>query len=298
VAGWQFRPNKQIQRLMCVEVMRRLSAFRPVSEYRYIGLGGYEFIDFDLVYRALGIRHMTSLEESGPLERYEFNRPFSKVDIEWGSTNELLPTLELDRPLIVWLDYCCPLNGNVLQDVRLLGEKLTAGCMLLISVNADNAPDGSRLGTLEQRITSERVPIDIASESDLDGWGTASVQRRVLLEELRGAIARRGDGRRVEQVINIQYRDTSRMQTWGGVFVDAGTEACFRAADFRSLPQVATGDTPMLVKVPILTAREVLALEQKMGGGRRAPALPWMSAKDIAAFSDLHRWYPRVPAPM
>jgi hypothetical protein len=298
VLGWQFRPNKQIQRLMCVEVMRRLSAFRPVGDYRYIGLGGYEFIDFDLVYRTLGIKRMTSIEESGSLERYQFNRPFSKVDIEWGSTNERLPTLELDQPLIVWLDYCCPLNGSVLQDVRLLGEKLMPGSMLLISVNADASPDGSRLEILEQRVTSERVPIDIANESDLDGWGTAAVQRRVLLAELRAAMGRRGDGRRIEQLINIQYRDTRRMQTWGGVFVDAGTEACFRAADFRSLPQVSTGEDPLVVKVPVLTAREVLALEQKMGGGKRAPALPWMAEKEAEAFSDLHRWYPRVPAPL
>jgi hypothetical protein len=298
VPGWQFRPNKQIQRLMCVEVMRRLSAFRPVSEYRYVGLGGYEFIDFDLVYRALGIREMTSIENSGKLERYEFNRPFSRVAIEGGSTNERLRTLALDRPLVIWLDYCAPLNGSVLQDIRLLGEKVAAGSMLLVSVNADVAKDGSRLGTLEQRVTSERVPIDVAKESDLDGWGTAAVQRRILLAELQGAMGRRGDGRRVEQVINIQYRDTSRMQTWGGVFVDAGTEACFRTADFRGLPQVATDDKALIVKVPVLTAREVLALEQEIGSGRKAPALPWMTDGEVQAFSQLHRWYPRVPAPM
>jgi hypothetical protein len=55
VAGWQFRPAKHILRLMTVDVMRRLSAFRPLHEYRYVGLGGYEFVDFDLVRRALGI---------------------------------------------------------------------------------------------------------------------------------------------------------------------------------------------------------------------------------------------------
>ncbi|MFI4991372.1 MAG: O-methyltransferase [Solirubrobacterales bacterium] len=296
--GWQFRPNKQIQRLMCVEVMRRLSAFRPLSDYRYVGLGGYEFVDFDLVYRALGIRRMTSIEDRGKFERYEFNRPFSEVDIEWGSTNERLPTLALDGPLIVWLDYCCPLNKNVLQDVRLLGEKLNAGSMLLVSVNADTVPDGERLANLEHRVTSERIPMDIADERHLDGWGTAAVHRRILLDELRAGLGRRGNGPRFEQLINIHYRDTSRMQTLGGVFVDAGTEACFRAAEFRNLPHVATGDKADLIRVPVLTAREVLALEQKMGGSKKAPALPWMAKRDMDEFAKLHRWYPRVPAPM
>ncbi len=296
--GWQFRPNKQIQRLMCVEVMRRMSAFRPLAEYRYVGLGGYEFVDFDLVYRALGIKRMTSIEERGKFERYEFNRPFSEVVIEWGSTNERLPALALDEPLIMWLDYCCSLNKNVLQDVRLLGEKLNAGSMLLISVNADTAPDGERLANLEYRVTSERIPMDVTEETSLDGWGTAAVQRRIMLAELRTALGRRGSGPRFEQLVNIHYRDTSRMQTLGGVFVDAGTEACFKEAEFRNLPHVATGAEADLIRVPVLTAREVLALEQKMGGGNQAAALPWMAKRDTDEFAKLHRWYPRVPAPM
>ncbi len=74
--GWQFRPNKQIQRLMCIDVMRRLSAFRPLNDYRYIGLGGYEFIDFDLVYRSLGIKRMISIEDTGEVEQVRVQSPF------------------------------------------------------------------------------------------------------------------------------------------------------------------------------------------------------------------------------
>ncbi len=73
--------------------------------HRYIGLGGYEFIDFDLVYRSLGIKRMISIEDTGEVERYEFNRPFPTITIAWGNTNDELQKLELDPPLIVWLDY-------------------------------------------------------------------------------------------------------------------------------------------------------------------------------------------------
>ena len=295
--GWQFRPNKQIQRLMCIDVMRRLQTFRPLDEYRYVGLGGYEFIDFDLVYRALGISRMTSIEDTGRIERFEFNRPFASIEIEWGNTNERLPTLKLDEPLIVWLDYCGPVDKRILPDVLLLGEKLLAGSMLLVTVNADTLPDGDRLDVLEKRVTRERIPIDIRDDAQLDGWGTAVVQRRVLASEIRTGLARRADGRRFEQLVNIHYRDTRKMQTWGGVFIDAGTEANFTAAGFRDLPQVKTGDEPVAVKVPILTAREILTLEPAMGAG--APdVLPWVPEREIRSFEELHRWYPPVPAPM
>jgi hypothetical protein len=297
MAAWQFRPNKYIQRLMCVDVMRRLRAFRPLDEYSYIGLGGYEFVDFDLVYRALGISAMTSIEEKGSVERLVFNRPFAGVVIEWGHTKERLPTLSLDRPLIVWLDYCGAVEKDILSDVLLLGEMLLAGSMLLVSVNADTPQDGTRLDKLEQRVTRERIPLDITADSQLDGWQYAAVQRRVLFGEVRAGLAKRQDGRRFEQLVHINYRDTRRMQTWGGVFVDTAVETKFESAGFRELPQVSTGDRAFLVKVPVLTAREVLALEQQMGNGEE-PALPWMKDEELESFGRLHRWYPPVPAPM
>jgi hypothetical protein len=298
VTGWQFRPGKRIQRLMCVDTMRRLSAFRPLHDYRYIGLGGYEFVDFDLVYRALGVHGMTSIESKGSFERCEFNRPFAGIDIEWGTTNERLETLALDEPTIIWMDYCGALEKDVLQDVRLLGERLAAGSMLLVTVNATTMPDGERMKFLEDRVTQARVPIDVKSEPDLDGWRTADVQRRILLTEIRDALAARPDGRRFEQLINIRYRDTSRMQTLGGVFVDAGTDSLFRAADFRSLPQVCTASDALTIGVPVLTAREVLMLEEQLTAGAPPPVVPWLKRTEIESFAELHRWYPPVPAPM
>jgi hypothetical protein len=296
MAGWQFRPAKHMQRLMAVDVMRRLSAFRPLHEYRYVGLGGYEFVDFDLVRRALGIHLMTSIESSGKTERYVFNRPFPDIELKFGTSNDMLPEVALDEPLIVWMDYCASVRDDVLRDVLLLGQQLLAGSMLIVTVNASVAEDGQRLKTLEHNVTKERVPMGIDSEHHLDGSRTADVQRRVLAAEMRQAMSARAA--RFEQVFNIHYRDTQRMQTWGGVVVDAGSESRFQAADFRSLPQVRTGADALSIKVPVLTAREVLRLEEQLVTGAPAPTLPWLKATESESFADLHRWYPPVPAPM
>lgn len=296
--GWQFRPAKHMQRLMAVDVMRRLGAFRPISDYRYLGMGGYEFIDFDLVWRALGITRMTSIESSSKTDRFVFNKPFPDIRLEFGTTNDMLPLLALDAPLIVWLDYCSAVRGNELRDILLLAEKMIPGSMLLVSVNADPGAEDRRLARFEDRVTPERVPLDVRSDADLDGWSTAEIQRRVLFSEVRAALGSRNDGVRFEQLLNVQYRDTTRMQTWGGVFVDAGTEAKFLAADFRSLHQVRTDDEALKIRVPILTAREVLNLEERLVAGQGPPTFPWLKNNEAESFSDLHRWYPRVPAPM
>jgi hypothetical protein len=297
--GWQFRPAKQIQRLVAVDVMRKLAHFEPLHEYRYVGMGGYEFVDFDLAHRALGVHRMVSIEDKIKEERLEFNRPSPEIELKIGTSNEVLPTLALDGPLIVWMDYCGRLNHNVLQDVLLLGEKLQAGSMLMVTVNAHAGdPDAERLEELVTRVGTDRVPLDVAGDKDLDGWATAAVQRRILLTELKAGLANRSDGARFAQVLNVQYRDTQPMQTLGGVFVDPGHEAKFTAADFNSLDHVQTGDEPLRIKVPILTAREVLALESQLKKGKSAPTFPWLKDSEADSFADLHRWYPAVPAPM
>jgi hypothetical protein len=296
--GWQFRPAKQIQRLMAVDAMRRLCNFRPLHEYRYVGMGGYEFVDFDLVHRALGVHRMTSIEGKVEEARLKFNRPFPDIDLQIGTSNEVLTAIPLDEPLIVWMDYCSKLRHNVLQDALLLGEQLQPGSMLIVTVNASADGPDERLSKLESRVGRNRIPINVEGDRDLDGWGTAEVQRRILLTELRSGLSRRGEGVRFEQVMNVQYTDTQRMQTLGGVFVDPSHDAMFAAADFRSLDYVRTGDQALRISVPVLTAREVLDLESKLKKGKKSPSLAWLKPGEADSFAELHRWYPPVPAPM
>jgi hypothetical protein len=298
MAGWQFRPAKQIQRLIAVDAMRKLSVFRPLPEYRYVGFGGFEFIDFDLVKRALDVRRMVSIENELTLDRINFNRPSPDIEVEYGHSNEILPGLALDEPSIVWMDYCGPVRFDVLQDMLLLGERMLPGSMLLITVNASVATDGKRLSTLQGRVGVDRVPVDVSAEKHLDGWQTAEVQRRVLLEELRRGLGQRSDSARFEQILNVQYRDTQRMQTIGGVVIDPGTEAPFRSAEYRLLPYVRPGSETLRIKVPVLTAREVLNLESRSQLGAPVPSFSWLKQVEADSFADLHRWYPPVPAPM
>lgn len=295
--GWQFRPAKQIQRLMAVDAMRRLSHFQPLHEYRYVGMGGYEFVDFDLVHRALGVHLMTSIESKIDEERLKFNRPFPDIDLRIGTSNEVLPTIPMDGPMIVWMDYCSQLRHDVLQDLRLLGEQLPAGSMLIATVNAYAAPE-DRFTKFESRVGRDRVPLGVDTDKDLDGWAMADVQRRVMLTEIGVGLSKRKDSPSIEQVLNIQYIDTQRMQTLGVIFLDPSCEEKFAAADYSSLEYVRTEDAALRIKVPILTAREVLQLESKLEKGGPVSNLDWLDPAQAESFAELHRWYPRVPAPM
>ena len=132
------RPAKYIQRHMVVDALRRLRAFSPLEEYEYVGFGGMEFVDFELIHRQLGIKRLVSIEENGKdAARFRFNVPFEGVSIKFDKASAVLPTL-LDKPYlrVVWLDYECELNLEVLQDLGTAIRKLVPGSAFIVSVNA------------------------------------------------------------------------------------------------------------------------------------------------------------------
>src|SRR5271163_4037347 len=75
-----YRPAKRIQRYMMLDAFQQLRAIASPAHYQYVGFGGWEFVDFQLVRRRLGIPRMISIEkDSFRRKRYQFNRPFQDI---------------------------------------------------------------------------------------------------------------------------------------------------------------------------------------------------------------------------
>ena len=75
--NYSLRPAKSIERKMLGNAFRKLSDFGAVESYRYIGFGSTYFSDFILFHKALGIKHMISIERDRENEeRFRFNCPF------------------------------------------------------------------------------------------------------------------------------------------------------------------------------------------------------------------------------
>src|SRR4051794_20885935 len=101
------RPAKNVQRKMLCEALQRLSVYRPVNSYQYVGFGSVYFGDFCLFHRQLGIETMTTIEKHEPDEaRVRFNLPYKCVDLKMGSAAARLPEIDWSTsPSISWLDY-------------------------------------------------------------------------------------------------------------------------------------------------------------------------------------------------
>ena len=261
---YRLRPSKHAERLMLCDAFRHLR-FHIIEDYQYVGLGSIYFSDFRLFHRNLGISRMTSIEEQINDEgRFEWNKPYSGIDILFGRTEERLSEIDFEWPTIIWLDYDGPLVDSVINDIRTVAHSASHGSVLVVSVNAQpRAPDDTGADMLEQvrtEVGSGRIPTD----TDLDalrGWGLANFYRGVGDNEIHDALAAANGVRRTrtrliyEQLFNFQYKDSTRMVTFGGVFFEEHKTNELHACAFDRLMFVRHGSDPFRIRTPHLTLR-------------------------------------------
>jgi hypothetical protein len=277
---------------MIVDGCRSLAAIAPLKKYQYVGFGALEFVDFDLVHRALGIAKMTSIEkdDSSLPERYEFNKPFKTVTILFGKASDHLATLDWKGLRIVWLDYEQQLDAEVIRDCETVARVIQPGSLLIVTLNA-HAAHGKRLEILKKHVGEERIPDDVTEET-LEVWGFAAAQRRILSSVLESVMVSRPDGAHLSQVFNFCYQDGARMQTVGWVFGSPAVDQSIEACRFSDLSFVRTGDKPFVIEVPILTAKEVGHLNAMLPVARGKPSVKWLKDIETKQYADLYRWYP------
>ena len=299
--NYSLRPAKQIERKMICEAISRLSEFGTIETYRYIGLGSIYFSDFMLIHRKLNISEMLSIEnDEHKKARFYFNRPFECINIEFGHSNKVLPTLDWDQRTVLWLDYDSRLNDGTLADICSFCANAISGSMLIVTVNAHfAASEKDRLRQFRSTIASERIPIQL-EESDLAGWAAAKSFRRIMtsaiekfLQERNGT---RSKGTRLgwKQVLSFEYADGAKMTTLGGVIVDEGHEPQFNCCNFKALCFTQkTWEDSYRIDVPALTHRELRYLDQRFPrsdvDGVETYEIP---QRDVVNYLRLYRYFP------
>lgn len=292
-APYAFRPAKRIQRLMFCDALRALRMLRPVEEYQYIGLGHWQFVDFELMRREVGIRRMVSIERNTSLKaRFEENLPFEEIELLFGDAFECLQDDEVDLslPTVAWLDYTVKLDAGVVRDLKLLVEKLPVGSVIAVTFNCHPDREDQRLEALELKL---EVPGDVREE-DLHRNGLPRVQRRILLEQLQAVANQRGAA--IGQLMFLRYADRAPMAFWAGLLVDAEIAAGPVLDALRRHEQFRDGEDFLDISVPHLSTREVIALNKDIREGA-TPSVRGVKRSECAAYGRLHRWYPPVPLP-
>jgi hypothetical protein len=277
---------------MVVEMLLRLGPIADPSSYQYVGFGALEFVDFELIHRRLGITKMVSIEgKEGQIARCKANRPYNGIEILAGKSSDQLATIDWTRLSIVWLDYTTGINADLIADVEFLCRELLPGSVLITTINAH--PDkelGKRRAQLVGAVGEERIPEKV-NDNTLGGWGLATAQREILTAVAMAALSGRADGADWNQVLNIQYRDSARMQLLAGVIGAPALARTIEACTFGDLEFVrGTGDA-LTIDVPYLTPKEQRALNEQLPRGyRKRLSLPGVAKSEIDAYVAVYRW--------
>lgn len=298
---YSLRPSKSIERKMLAEAFRRLSVFDRLSDYRYVGFGSTYFTDFSLFHKSLGITNMVSIErEAHKWERFEFNRPYRCIRLEFGESTAILPRLSWETRTILWLDYDGKLDRDMLSDVKHACANTRSGSVIVISVNAHPDSFGPyRRKKLEERLGEDKVPIDV-KKGDLAGWGTAKVYRRIVVNEIdetlkeRNGILGAGERLQFKQLFNFHYQDGARMLTVGGLLIAQRELDLVAKCAFEQLPFIRGDIEPYWIQVPCLTYRELRHLDRMLphGDPTSLDCLEWLPLDDVKKYADIYRYFP------
>ncbi|RDI73546.1 hypothetical protein Gocc_2687 [Gaiella occulta] len=282
--------------MMFCDAVRLLRAIRPMEEYRYVGLGHWQFVDFELMRREVGVRSMVSIEiDTARKARYEENKPFAEIDLLFGDAFEKLQEIDLHVPTIAWLDYLSKLNSTGLRDLKLLTAELPPGSVVAATFNCRPDREDQRLDTLIRAVGSDVVPGDVREDA-LDIVGLPRIQRRILVEQLDAVASARTPAARLQQFMFLRYVDRAPMMFWASLIVDETVEEQAGSVPLSRLEQFRDGEDFLEVSVPWLTTREVISLNEQIRGGH-VPSVRGLERDDCKAYANLHRWYPIVPLP-
>jgi len=300
---YALRPAKNMERKMFCEAFARLSRLAPLTKYRYIGFGSTEFCDFRIFHERLGIVDMVSIEgREDQRKRVEFNCPHSCIDIKWGLSHLVLPSLDWPRRAIVWLDYDSALDAEKLNDIELVAGIALSGSVLVVTVPVEpgdsTAADAvnKRLSDLKQRVGAAKVPSSVQAR-DLSKWGMAQACREIINNQILETLINRGAPQssssrlQYKQLFNFHYADGTRMLTVGGVFLDGKDLVKLPVQEhFEDLEFVRFDKAYYDIESPILTWREMRLLDQKLPGTAVSP--DWLPENEREKYRKVYRYYP------
>lgn len=321
--NYALRPAKNIERKMLLEAFRKLSFIDELSNYRYIGFGSTYFTDFELFHKELNIKNMISIEkDEGSRLRFEFNRPYSHIDIKFGKSNDILPTLKYDSKDIIWLDYDGKLNKNILDDIDTVLSNINMGSIFLLSINVElymslceeDRKEPSKLiekqkEFLKKNNEETKLNIDISkslepSNNIFKKWNFSKECQNIINEQIAKTIQDRNHTTEntieYKQLFNFHYNDGAKMLTIGGIISDDDFDETISKCKFEELFFTKATNDSFLIDTPNLTYREIKYLNKyisldidkipKDSSNRKIDSI--VPKSDIEKFHKIYRYFP------
>lgn len=285
--NYTLRLCKGIERKLIKDAVAVLISKFETNEYKYIGFGSKYFADFIYFHRHLHINDMVSIEiDEENKEIYDFNNPFTCIDIIYGHSNDVVPLLDYTKPILSWLDYDGKFSRSMITDLSTQIEKCLSGSIILISYNSKpyapyelkrdlkKLPNLPKTGLLKLKLELEvgktLLPPNF-DERGMSDWAKFSALLKKIVDnqisktltDLNSA-CEDGDKLCYKQLFYFDYKDGVEMSTVGGVFYKKNDVEKIEQSSLEKFAFIRSGDDRCLIDAPILTTKETRELLSMM----------------------------------
>lgn len=138
--NYKLRPQKCIERKLISELIHCVSN-KLELEFSYVGLGSLYFTDFIYFHKKNHINKMKSIEymnnDNEKYKRFRNNKPYNFIDLDPRMTSDVLPELNYDDNLFIWLDYDNNLKPYMLNDISLVSNSINETSIIAITINSN-----------------------------------------------------------------------------------------------------------------------------------------------------------------
>lgn len=307
--NYNYRPAKSVERKIFIELLKELYGVVDSANTTYVGLGSIFFTDFRLVHKELGISKMINIEyNQADRKRFEYNKPYACIDLEWGMTTTVLPRIDWVGKKILWLDYDSSLQSYMFDDIETVFSNIVPDSFFLLSCNSSLQRFFNRTMNVHELNLfkgefGEHVPLDTNSEM-LTNKKTPYLIRKMIHNQIRHILAQRNSGIVEEenklvycQLLFIIYQDGAPMMSTGGVLKTRGSIRKFAKSNAFSLPYIRTAENYLDLQSPHLTNSEIDLLNtylpnKRLNGFIAIGDLDFIPESEKQKYYSIYRYYP------
>ena len=294
------RPAKQVERKLIIEALICLRKIYPIETYQYVGMGSLFYVDYQMFHKYLGIKNMISMEmEEDKIDRFTFNKPYDFITLISGISTDILPTLQWQTSMLIWLDYDSNICQGVINDIQIICNYIRPGGILIITLDAEPKRFESLQRDLHLSVNKERFenfkkalypyyPSNI-TEKDLSVKKYPLLLRQIIVSVIEDKLRKRH--LKFFQMFNFKYADTSKMYTFGCVFEEMSNK--IESTDLFDLDFVSRDTRIVEINVPIITPLEKIHFDKLIPEIAEKLSDFEMDKKQLNDYEKYYKYYPQ-----
>jgi len=312
-----FRPKKQIERKILIELFQKIQNTLNVniSEYQYIGLGSIYYYDFILFHKYLNIKDMVSLDDKDYPNRFEFNKPFDFITFKPMSTTDFLSKNDLDKESFIWFDYDSSLirynkwkktflnTETIFEDIKIIAKKSKELDLFIVTINIkiqETLFDNPRFKQAFIDEYDEYLSDQYKKVNDITFDKYPLIIQNIIINIFRNN--EQSHPVKFRKLFSFIYQDGAPMYTIGGIFSEDNLSSNLLAEkdNFFETDENRFVD----INVPLLTYYEkmkldknILNIEKNLSSLNKEKIIKMlgfeMEPSELKSYLDYYRYYPQ-----